>query len=201
MEIRPLCEHADVPGAKAASLVNMPVVRRDPYPVLEAALRSHVIRSVGGDPDRDVNALAIYRDATGCLYHGTWNGHLWLTARVAIDSARVADVLLIATKGSMPATDAIFGKTGPNVGNSILVARLLHAALFALRSADVVGVRNDPFDARVRRLYEDMGFHGGTYLPLGDVAALTKTFAYIAKVYQHPAAVGRLSLASPPLPL
>lgn len=150
---------------------------------------------------RDVNALAIYHDATGCLYHGTWNGHLRLTAGVAIDSARVADVLLIATKGSMPATDAIFGKTGPNVGNSILVARLLHAALFALRSADVVGVRNDPFDARVRRLYEDMGFHGGTYLPLGDVAALTKTFAYVAKVYQHPAAVGRLSLASPPLPL
>ena len=110
----------------------MPVVRRDPYAVLEAALRSHLVGSLGGDPYRDIDALVTYQDATGCLYHGTWNGHLRLTAGIAIDSVRVADVLLIATKGSLLATDAIFGKTGSDVGNSTLVARLLHAALFAL---------------------------------------------------------------------
>jgi hypothetical protein len=179
----------------------MPVMPGDPYSALDAALRAHLVGALAGDLYRDINALATHRDASGCLYYGTWNGQLRLTAGIVVDSARVADVLLIATKGSLPATDAIFGKTGPDVGNSILVARLLHAALFALRFTGVVGVRNDPFDARVRRLYEDMGFHGGAYLPLHDISALTKTFTYIAKIYQHPATVGRLSLASPPLPL
>lgn len=190
-----------MPATKAASLVTMPVVRRDPYPVLEAALRAHVIGSIEGDPRRDIDGLEAYQDETGCLYHGTWHGHVRLTAGITIDDHRVADVLLIATKGSLPATDAIFGKAGPDVGNSILVARVLHVALFALRSADVVAVRNDPFDARVRRMYQDMGFHRGSYLPLDDATALTRTFAYVASAYRHAAATGRLSLETPPLPL
>lgn len=179
----------------------MPVVRRDPYPVVEKALRSHVLGSLGGDPYRDVDTLTTHQDVTGCLYRAMWRGQLRLTAGVSVDAARVADVLLIATKGSLAATETMFGKTGPDVGNSVLVARVLHAALFALRSTDVVGVRNEPFDIRVRRLYEDMGFYEGTYLPLDDIAALTRAFTYVAKIYQHPGAAGRLSLASPPLPL
>jgi hypothetical protein len=83
----------------------------------------------------------------------------------------------------------------------LLVGRLLHAAVFALRSTGIVAVRNDPYDARVQRLYEDMGFQAGEYLPLDDHAALTLTFTYVAQTYQHPAAGGRLSLATPPLPL
>jgi len=99
------------------------------------------------------------------------------------------------------ADDSIFGKNGPSIGNSLLVGRLLHTAVFALRSTAILAVRNDPYDARVQRLYEDMGFQAGEYLPLDDHAALTLTFAYVAQIYQHPAAGGRLSLATPPLPL
>jgi hypothetical protein len=109
--------------------------------------------------------------------------------------------MLIATKGSLVADDTLLGKTGPDVGNSVLVARLLHVVLFAFRSTGVVAVRNDPYDARVRRLYEDMGFVNGEQLPLDDAAALTKAFSFIERAYQHESIDGRLSLATPPLPL
>lgn len=179
----------------------MPVVGGDAYDRLEAALRIHLVGSLSSDPDRDIDAITTYRDATGCLYTGTWHGHPRLTFGVAIDPKQVADVLLVVTKGRVRADETIFGRTGASIGNSILVARLLHAASFALHSAGIVAVRNDPYDARVRALYEDMGFQAGKYLPLDDVAALAKTFAYVEQAYQHPAAGGRLSLASPPLPL
>ena len=179
----------------------MPVVGGDPYVTLEAALRSHLVGCVGGDPDRDIDALTTYQDPTGCLYIGTWQGHPRLNVGVAIDAKRVADVMLVATKGAARADDSLFGKSGPRVGNSLLVGRLLHVAVFALRSSDVLAVRNDPYDARVRGLYEDMGFKNGEVLILDDLPSLATMFDYVAKTYQHPAAAGRLSLASPPLPL
>ena len=179
----------------------MPAPGGDPYLALETALRTHVVGFLGGDPDRDIDALTTFQDPTGCLYIGSWQGHPRLNAGVAITARNVADVLLVATKGTTRADDSIFGKTGTSIGNSLLVGRLLHAAVFALRSTGIVAVRNDPYDARVRRLYEDMGFQAGEYLPLDDHAALTLTFTYVAQTYQHPAAGGRLSLATPPLPL
>jgi hypothetical protein len=78
-----------------------------------------------------------------------------------IDDRSTAEVVLIATKGALVADDTLFGRAGPDVGNSVLVARLLHVALFALRSTGVIAVRNEPYDVRVRRLYEDMGFQNG----------------------------------------
>src|SRR6185295_12504289 len=104
---------------------------------------------------------------------GTWRGHPRLNAGVAIDPNGVADVLLVVTKGGARADDSMFGKTGPNVGNSVLVGRLLHVAAFALRSSDIAAIRNDPYDGRVRRLYEDMGFQNGEILNLDDLASLT----------------------------
>ncbi|HEY0477791.1 MAG TPA: hypothetical protein VGD37_09715 [Kofleriaceae bacterium] len=186
---------------KASSLLNMPVPGGDPYLALETALQKHVVGFLGGDLDRDIDALTTFQDPTGCLYVGTWHGHPRLNVGVAIDANNVADVLLVATKGAARADDSIFGKSGPSIGNSLLVGRLLHTAVFALRSTAILAVRNDPYDARVRHLYEDMGFQAGEYLPLDDHAALTLTFAYVAQMYQHPAAAGRLSLATPPLPL
>lgn len=179
----------------------MPVVGGDPYAALEAALRSHVVGCFGGDSDRDIDGLMTYQDPTGCLYIGTWQGHPRLNVGIAVDPRRVADVLLVATKGTARADDSLFGKSGPSVGNSLLVARLLHVAVFALRAADVLAVRNDPYDGRVRRLYEDMGFKNGGLLVLDDLPSLTTMFDYVAQTYQHPAAAGRLSLADPPLPL
>lgn len=173
----------------------------DPYRTLEAALRSHLVGCLGGDPDRDIDGLTTYQDATGCLYVGTWRGHARLSLGVAVDRKRIADVLLVATKGPSRADESIFGKSGPNIGNSLLIGRLLHVAAFALRSIDVLAVRNDPYDARVRQLYEDMGFQQGELLVLDDLPSLTTMFDYVAKTYQHSAAGGRLSLANPPLPL
>ena len=74
-------------------------------------------------------------------------------------------------------------------------------ATFALRSAGIVAIRNVPYDARVRQLYDDMGFQAGEYLRLGDRAAVAKLFAYVDQTYQHAALARRLSLATPPLPL
>jgi hypothetical protein len=190
-----------LPGVKASTLVNMPIVGGNAYLALETALRDHIVGYLGGDPDRDIDSLSAYQDATGCLYIGTWQGHPRLNVGVAVDPRGVADVLLIATKGSARADESIFGKSGPSIGNSLLIGRLLHVAMFALRSAGIAAVRNDPVNTRVRRLYEDMGFHAGEYLPLDDLAALTTTFGYVAQTYQHPAAAGRFSLATPPLPL
>jgi hypothetical protein len=190
-----------MPGRKAASLLGMVVRREDPYDVLEAALRAHLVGGLGGDPYRDIDSIEVLRDPDGQLYWGRWRGHLRLTAGVMIDRGSTADVLLIATKGALVADDTLLGKTGPDVGNSVLVARLLHIALFALRSTGVVAVRNDPYDARVRQLYEDMGFINGERLPLHDAAALTKVFSFIERAYQHESVGGRLSLATPPLPL
>jgi hypothetical protein len=74
--------------------------------------------------------------------------------------------------------------------------------MFALRSAGVVALRNDPYTPRLKRLYETMGFQNGTYLPLNDRALLTKAFAFIEQAYLHPSVpAGRLTLATPPLPL
>lgn len=190
-----------LPGVKALSLLNAPISGGDPYRTLETALRTHLVGFLGGDPDRDIDALTTLQDPTGCLYVGTWQGHPRLNAGVAIDANGVADVLLVATKGTARADDSMFGKSGTSIGNSLLVGRLLHTAVFAMRSTAIVAVRNDPYDARVRRLYEDMGFQAGEYLPLDDLPALTMTFTYVAQTYQHPAAGGRLSLASPPLPI
>jgi hypothetical protein len=190
-----------MPGRKAASLLVAVVRQADSYDVLEAALRTHLIGALGGDPHRDIDAIDVLRDPDGRLYWGKWRGHLRLTAGIMIDDTSTAEVVLIATKGALVADDTLFGRTGPDVGNSALVARLLHVALFALRSTGVVAVRNDPYDARVRYLYEDMGFQDGRYLPLDDAAALTKTFSFVEQAYQHASVGGRLSLATPPLPL
>ncbi|HWO19779.1 MAG TPA: hypothetical protein VNO30_13430 [Kofleriaceae bacterium] len=190
-----------MPARKAASLLKVAVRQTDPYPVLEAALRTHLVGALGGDPYRDIDSIEVLRDPDGQLYWGKWRGHLRLTVGVMIDHASTAEVMLIATKGARVADDLCLGKTGSDVGNSILVARLLHVALFALRSTGVVAVRNEPYDARVRRKYEDMGFAHGEHLPLDDAAALTKAFAFIEQMYQHESVAGRLSLATPPLPL
>jgi hypothetical protein len=179
----------------------MPVVAGDPYAALETALRNHVVGCLGGDVERDLDGLSTYQDATGCLFTGTWQGHPRLNFGIALDPKRVADVMLVVTKGTVRADASLFGKSGPNVGNSLLVGRLLHVITFALRSTDVLAIRNDPYDARVRRLYEDMGFQRGELLVLDDLPSLTTMFDYVAQTYQHATALGRLNLADPPLPL
>jgi hypothetical protein len=179
----------------------MPVVGVDPYGCLDAAMQRHLVGYLGGDPDRDIDGLVTHPDPLGRLYIGTWRGHPRLKAGVMVDANHVADVCLVATKGSVCADESLFGTSGPDIGNSLLVVRLLQVAAFALRSAGVLMIRNDPFDARVRRLYEDMGFQNGETLVLDDLPSMTTMFDYVAHAYRHPSAAGRLSLGDPPLPL
>jgi hypothetical protein len=161
-----------------------------------------LLNALGGDPDRDIDDIELSAEPDGGYYLGTWRGHPRLIAAILMDATRVVDLYLIAAKGSDKADDSLLGKTGPLVGNSILVARLFHIAMFALRSAGVVALRNDPYTPRLKRLYETMGFQNGTYLPLNDRALLTKAFAFIEQAYLHPSVpAGRLTLATPPLPL
>lgn len=186
---------------KATSLLRCPIVGGDPYDCLEAALQRHVVGCLGGDSHRDIDGLVTYPDPIGSLYIGTWQGHPRLKVGVMVDASHIADVLLVATKGSVCADESLFGKSGQGVGNSLLVARLLHVAAFALRSAGVLVIRNAPYDTRVRHLYEDMGFRNGELLVLDDLPSLTQMFDYVAQAYRNPTSAGRLSLSDPPLPL
>lgn len=189
-----------MPAKKAASLLGIVAGQADTYDTLEAALRRHLIGSLGGDPYRDIDSLDVVVYPDGRAFCGRWRGHLRLTAAVVIENATTAKVLLIGSKGTVAADDSLFGKSGPDVGNSALIARLYHVALFAFRATGIMCVENDPYDLRVRRRYEDMGFQNGERLRLDDAAALTKAFDFVEQQYQHPSLGGGLSLASPPLP-
>ena len=191
-----------MPSDKVRSLLAMDVKIADPVFTLEQALRGHLLNALGGDPDRDIDDIELSAEPNGGYYLGKWRGHPRLIVAILMDATRVVDVYLIATKGSDKADASLLGKTGPMVGNSILVARLFHIAMFALRSASIIALRNDPYTPRLKRLYETMGFQNGTYLPLNDRALLTKAFAFIEQAYLHPlVSPGRLTLATPPLPL
>jgi hypothetical protein len=191
-----------MPSGKVGSLLGMGVSIADPFLTLGQALRGHLLNALGGDPDRDIDGIEIAAEPDGGFYLGAWRGHPRLIAGILVDANRVVDIYLIATKGSDKADASLLGRTGPTVGNSILVARLFHVALFALRSAGVIALRNDPYTPRLKRLYEDMGFQNGTYLPLNDQTRLTRAFAFIEQAYLHPSVpAGRLTLATPPLPL
>jgi hypothetical protein len=191
-----------MPVQKAASLIGMAVsTLADPYDVLEAALRKHLIGCHGQDADRDIDSIDVEVYPDGRAYCGKWQGHLRVTAAVVIENTTVAKVLLIGTKGPVVADYTLFGQSGPNVGNSTLIARLFHITLFALRSTGITRIENDPYDPRVRKRYEDMGFENGERLRLNDVTQLRTAFEFIEEQYKHPALSGRLSLASPPMPL
>ena len=195
-------QYEEMPGNKAGSLLAMGVRVGDPVIALEQALRRHLLNVLGGDPDRDIDDIELAAEPDSGYYLGRWRGHPRLLAGILVDASRVVDIYLIATKGSDKADASLLGRTGPTVGNSILVARLFHVALFALRSAGVTALRNDPYTPRLRRLYEDMGFQDGAYLPLNDQALLTRAFTFIEQAYLHPLVPrGRLTLATPPLPL
>lgn len=185
-----------MPSGKVGSLLAMGVNVADPFLVLGQALRAHLLNALGGDSERDIDAIEVVAEPAGGFYLGAWRGHPRLMAGMGMDESRIVDLYLIATKGSDEAATSLLGKTGPMVGNSILVTRLFHVALFALRSAGVIALRNDPYTPRLKRLYEDMGFQDGTYLPLNDRALLTRAFAFIEQVYQHPSVPPPVALAS-----
>lgn len=139
-----------------------------------------------GRPARDVDGVWTERDGDILLYAGHAVGLLRLLVSIEVDDAmRSASVTLRAAKGPVAVDRIDWGAAGPEVGNSILVARLLHIGIQVLRAEGLVLLTNNPWDARLRAHYELMGFVGGERLPLDDEAPLTRAFGYIERSYRR----------------
>ncbi len=165
---------------------------------LHRGLQRHLVRILGGDGNRDLDNVDCHPDPAGDLYEGTWQGHRRMLATLLVDArAQTAEVILIATKGTVEADPALFWRRGQDIGNTILVARLFHVAIFFARAAGLAALTNHPYTPRLARKYERMGFVNGTRLPLDDLGQLSKAFAYVENVYVKDG----LSLALAPLPL
>lgn len=65
----------------------------------------------------------------------------------------------------------------------MLVARVFHVGLVAVRRCGIEAIVNHPFDARVRARYTAMGFHGGERLDLASRDALGRAFGFVGRVY------------------
>lgn len=156
------------------------------------------LTNLTNDPFRDIDRVDMLRDPGGSRYFGFFKSTCRLLAGLMVDeSKKEAEVLLIATKGSTEAGPNLFSHSGPEIGNKILVARLLHVAVFTMRSSGIAYIRNDPADDRVRGIYIQMGFVNGEILDLSNASSLIRTFEYIERVYSNYG----LNLALPPMPL
>ncbi len=165
---------------------------------LHRGLQKHLVRVLGGDNRRDLDKIDCHPDPDGFLYEGTWQGHRRMLATLTVDQqAQTAEVTLIATKGTVEADPALLGRSGQDIGNTILVARLFHVAIFFARAARFAALTNHPYTPRLAQKYERMGFVNGIRLPLDDLGQLSKAFAYVEDVYVK----SGLSLALAPLPL
>jgi len=156
-------------------------------------------------PDRNIHSVAATVEPDALLLEGlSAEGKRRLLFIAAIDKcSNSAEVAIVATKGPLEASTALFGQSGSDIGNSFLVARILHTAMFLLRAGGIGAIVNAPFDNRVRRLYETMGFTNGEHLDLTDVDSTTKAFTYVARIYRARAteAKQKPNLGIPPLPL
>jgi hypothetical protein len=152
---------------------------------MSTVLATHIC-GVTGDRDRDVESIWDERDET-CLVYGGFAGKvLRLLCSIVVDpDIRSATVTLRAAKGSVGVDQIEWGVTGPEVGNSILVARLLHIGIMGLRAEGIVVLLNDPWDERLRTLYQLMGFERGERLALDDEGSLTRAFGYVERSYQR----------------
>lgn len=138
-----------------------------------------------GDPRRGIDRLEHEVDRGEHFFLGYCGGTLRLLAGVVIDEqARTAEITLRATKDERDAlhqTD--WGDAGVDVGNSLLVARVFHVGLVALRRAGLEAIVNHPYDRRVRARYTAMGFERGERLDLRSRSALLAAFAFVDVVY------------------
>ena len=94
------------------------------------------------------------------------------------------------TKEDLAAGPELFGQKGSKIGNSIVVARLLHVAIVTLRSGGVEVVWNEPVNELLRLYYRGMGFVDDLVNPqrqnlrLSDLTSLAKAFSFVEAVYE-----------------
>lgn len=195
-------------GVKASQIVRLtPCIPLSDFAArFQRGLQLHVTNLYGaGDTRHDIDQVVLHPDPQGATYEGLWQGTTRrLLCSLSIDpKALECEVILIATRGALPATENLFGQQGKDIGNALLVARLYHVALAYARAAGLRALLNDPYDSRLARKYEMMGFVGGTRLPLDKVAQLTKALTYVEEVYANvtPAPPTLMSLGLPPPPL
>lgn len=189
-----------MPASKAGDVVGVAasIAIQDLPDSLFAGLSAHLTNVSGGDARHDLDQIDMLADPDGAWYVGYWQGHPRLLAALYVDvPTATAKVILVATRGTLEADLSLLGKTGPDVGNPVLVVRLLHVAIFCARAAGITALTNDPYDKRLAQKYERMGFEHGERLPLDDVARLTRAFVYVEDVYERYG----LDLTLPPLPL
>lgn len=106
-----------------------------------------------------------------------------MVVSVEIHSFVSAHLTLRATKGNVDIADIDWGDTGPDIGNKLLVMRMLHVGICSFRALGFQRLTNDPWDDRLRTLYASFGFQNGEVLDLNDPAALTSALTIISQVY------------------
>lgn len=150
------------------------------------ALNAELLK-ITGDPLRDIEAIQMEVHTDGAIYRGFSGGGVQrLYCLVALeDLTRTVDIVLVATTGGTNADTDLFGASGPEIGNSVLVARLFDIGVSCFHVCGVERVRNKPFDDRVREIYTQMGFVSGELLDLRDAAQLTRAFAFVASAYKR----------------
>ncbi|PRQ05216.1 hypothetical protein [Enhygromyxa salina] len=135
--------------------------------------------------ERRVDRIELMADGDEHFFLGYAASICRLVLHLAIEPrGRVATITLRATKGQRDAYTSVgWGERDLDVGNSLLVACVLHVGVIELRRRGVRAIANQPYNASLRARYASMGFHRGEYLGLDDVAALTRAFSFIAEVY------------------
>jgi Fe2+ transport system protein FeoA len=171
---------AAVLGVPASEAVDSTAVAN----ALAQDLAQYVLNTIA-DPDRGVDRIEHEADDGEHVFLGYAGSTLRLLVGVVVDTSdNTAEITLRATKADRDALDDTdWGDAAPNVGNSVLVARVFHVGLVTLRRCGIEAVVNRPFDARVRARYTAMGFHRGERLDLTSRAALGKAFAFVGRVY------------------
>lgn len=186
---------------KTAEVLNHPLDRAMVHQKLSDAIDATLL-NLTGDDYRDIDTVEHRWEPPFSHHVGRWKQIPRLNALVELgkhtepENSACASVTLFATKGQTRAEGApLLGTRGPEVGNSVLVARLLHVAIVALRESHIVSITNDPVNEQLREHYREMGFTNGERLALHEPVSLVTAFEFIGDVY---VASGSVSLGAPP---
>jgi hypothetical protein len=186
-----------MPGHKAAEVLALEPVGFAPQRCLDAlldGLNTHCL-ALTGDERRDIDRVDSGLDDEGIFiigYHRQLE-RVYFHMDLA-DAPTAVELTIRATQGQTNVYDVEWGSTGVEIGNSVLVARLLHVGICVLRKQGIMALENDPCDERLRNHYATMGFDDGRTLRLSDRQMLEQAFGYIEAVYRR----FRLELSAPP---
>jgi hypothetical protein len=149
---------------------------------LAADLQVHLLNLTGLE-ERDIDGIQSEVQGNQAVYVGTWRGIRRLLLGVELRGRAEAHLALRATKGELDITDIDWGQVGADVGNSILIARLLHVGICSFRACGIRILTNDPWDERLRTLYSRMGFTNGTTLALDEPDSLRIALRMVFPTY------------------